>query len=158
MRPTPWLVACSIALVPLVGACGGDDDDDGSVAISIVPSGSIDVGLQEAVELPSEFPADVPLPADVLVEGAELLEGETSDLFEVTGWYDGDPVRAARDYLDALDDLGYEVTSRTEAPDSLFFTADDGEWFVSVGFFLDPVRQVGTSVGVTVGPAGSGAG
>ncbi len=144
-------IALPLCALLALAACGGGDDD--SVAISIVPSGEVDIELQEPVAVPAEFPADVPLPADVLLENAELLEGETSDLFDITGWHDGDPITAARAYLAALTDSGYEVTSRTEAPESLFFTAEDGVWFVSAGFFPDPVRLAGTSVGVTVAPA-----
>ncbi len=148
-RTAPLLV---VALAPLV-ACSGDDDA-ASTTTTLAVAGEIDIELQESVELPPEFP-DVPIPAEVLIENAETLTGETSELYEVTGWFDGDPIRAARDYLAVLDDRGYEVTSRTEAPDSLFFIADDGTWFVSAGFFPDPIRNVGTSVGLTVGPASS---
>ena len=75
-------------------------------------------------------------------------------IFEVTGWYDGDPIRVARDYEAVLQDLGYEITSRTESPDNLYFVAENDEWYVSAGFFPDPIRNAGASVGVTVAPAG----
>ena len=137
-------------------ACGGGDDSSNSAATTtdLAAAGEIDIDLTPDT-LPDSFPADVPIPADMLIEGTEELKGQNNTIFEVTGWYDGDPIRAARDYLAVLDDLGYEVTSRTEAAESLFFTADDGEWFVSAGFFPDPVRLAGTSVGVTIGPVGS---
>jgi hypothetical protein len=143
--------------VIVLAACGGDagseiaSTDDSSVAISIAPSAEIEVELGP-VELPATYPADVPLPPFSL-EGAEELQGETSTIYDITGWYDGDPISGARDYLAALEAAGFEVTGRSEAPESLFFTAVSDEWFVSAGFFPDPVREVGTSVGVTVAPA-----
>lgn len=154
MRSTALLLA-----VVLLAACGGDDDsaaaDDPSDAtvMSIVPSGEIDVDLAP-VELPATFPADVPVPAGVDLQNAEEHVGETTSIFEVTGWYDGDPIRIARDYERVLKDAGYEISSRTESPDNLFFVAENGEWYLSAGFFPDPIRNVGTSVGLTVAPAG----
>lgn len=154
MRSTALLLA-----VALLTACGGDDDSSAepdvsdATVMSIVPSGEIDVDLGP-VELPASFPTDVPIPADVELENAEEHVGETSTIFEVTGWYDGDPIRVARDYERALEDAGYEISSRTESPDNLFFVAENGEWYISAGFFPDPIRNVGASVGVTVAPAG----
>ena len=151
----------SIALflaVALLAACGGDDDaadadSDDVTVMSIVPAGEIEVDL-EPVELPESFPADVPVPAGVELDNAEAHEGASSTIYEVTGWYDGDPISVGRDYEQALLDLGYEITSRTESPDNLYFVAESADWYVSAGFFPDPVRNVGASVGVTVAPAG----
>src|SRR5690606_22270358 len=107
-----------LAAVVLVAGCGGDDssggDDatpDGSEAplMSIVPTD--DLGApSEPVELPASFPADVPIPADVELQNAEEHVGESTTIFEVTGWFDGDPIRVARDYEQVLQDLGYEIT------------------------------------------------
>jgi hypothetical protein len=96
----------------------------------------------------------VPVPADVELENAEAHTGASSTIFEVTGWYDGDPIRVARDYEAVLEGLGYEITSRTESPDNLYFVAENEDWYISAGFFPDPIRNVGASVGVTVAPAG----
>lgn len=100
------------------------------------------------------FPADVPIPAGLELEVAEEYVGSTSTIYEVTGWYDGDPVRAAQAYESTLEDLGFVITSRIESPDNLYFVAESDDWYVSAGFFPDPIRNVGTSVGVTVAPAG----
>lgn len=119
-----------LAVGGLVGGCGG--------------------GVERPDGLPDAFPDDVPVPAEVVIEVAEEHEGTGSTLFEVTGWYDGDPVGAAREYEEALVDLGYEITSRTESPDNVFFVAENADWYVSAGFFPDPIRNTGTSVGITV--------
>ena len=152
MRSTVVLLA-----VALLAACGGDDDSstDGTEPplMSIVPTDDGDTS-SEPVELPDSFPADVPVPADVELDNAEEHVGESSTIFEVTGWYDGDPIRVARDYEQVLQDLGYDITSRTESPDNLYFVAENDEWYISAGFFPDPIRNVGASVGVTVAPAG----
>lgn len=144
--------------IGLLAACGGGDDAtddvaDEGVAMSIVPVGD-DQADAGPVELPDSFPSEVPVPADVELDHAEAHVGTSSTIFEVTGWYDGDPIRVARDYEQALQDLGYEITSRTESPDNLYFVAENDEWYVSAGFFPDPIRNVGASVGVTVAPAG----
>lgn len=156
MRPTALLIA-----VALLAACGGDDDSAASgdtepPLMSIVPSGDDGDGdgAPEPVELPDAFPTDVPVPAGVELENAEEHVGDASTIFEVTGWYDGDPIRVARDYEQVLEDLGYEITSRTESPDNLYFVAENDAWYISAGFFPDPIRNVGASVGVTVAPAG----
>ena len=70
----------------------------------------------------------------------------------------GDPIRVARDYEAALEELGYEVTSRTESPDNLYFVAEVDDWYISAGFFPDPIRNAGASVGVTIAPAGTASG
>lgn len=147
MRSTALLVA-----VLLLAACSGDDDASDVPPISIVPTDT--AADAEPVELPASFPADVPIPADVQLDNAEEHTGTSSTIFEATGWYDGDPIRVARDYEAVLEDLGYEITSRTESPDNLYFVAENDQWYVSAGFFPDPIRNVGASVGVTVAPAG----
>lgn len=148
MRSTAVLLA-----VALLTACGGDDDDSDAPLMSIVPTAGLDTA-SEPVELPASFPSDVPVPADVELGNAEEHVGGSSTIFELTGWYDGDPIRAARDYEQVLEDLGYEITSRTESPDNLYFVAENEDWYISAGFFPDPIRNVGASVGVTVAPAG----
>ena len=116
------------------------------------PSGAIDVTLQQPVDLPAEFPADVPLPTDLVIEQADRLEGAASELFDITGWYDGDAVTAARDYVVQVEAAGFTLTGRTDAPTNVFFAAENDDWFMSAGFYPDPVRQTGTSVGITVTP------
>lgn len=146
--------ACLVALA-LLAACGGDDSTDDPPAAPVTtplttPGVEADA---EPVELPASFPADVPIPADVELDNAEEHVG-ASTIYEVTGWYDGDPIRVARDYENVLKDLGYEITSRTESSDNLYFVAENDAWYISAGFFPDPIRNVGASVGVTVAPAG----
>jgi hypothetical protein len=142
------------ALSLVVASCGGDDADAGGAAP--LPSGAIDVAASPTVELPAEFPSEVPLPADMLVEEANQMAGETSQLFEVTGWFDGDAVAAGRDYVATVEAAGFEVTGRTEAPTNVFFTAESGDWTLSAGFFPDPVRNAGTSIGLTLAPVATG--
>lgn len=150
MRPIAILLT-----IGLLAACGGGDDAtddtaDEGVAMSIVPVGDeADAG---PVVLPDSFPAEVPIPDAVELDNAEAHVGATSTIFEVTGWFDGDPIRVARDYEEALKDLGYEITSRTESPDNLYFVAENETWYVSAGFFPDPIKNVGASVGITIAP------
>ncbi len=155
MRIAPTIVVVVAGLLAglLAGCSGGDDDATPSSTAAV--SGAIDSGL-EPVELPAEFPTDVPIPADMEITGAEVLEGATTTLYEVTGWHPGDPVDVGGAYLAELEGLGYEVTGRTDAATSLYFTAQHDDWFVSAGFFADPIRLEGTSIGVTVGPATTG--
>lgn len=149
--------AC-LVVIALLAACGGDDSNDDPSAASVDASVITSTSGVEAdvapVELPASYPADVPVPADVELDNAEEHVGASSTIYEVTGWYDGDPIRVARDYERVLKDLGYEITSRTESPDNLYFVAENDTWYVSAGFFPDPIRNVGASVGVTVAPAG----
>ncbi len=117
----------------------------------LVASGEIDISL-DPVDLSAEFPSDVPLPTGLLILGSEVLDGETQRIFEVTGWHEGEAVSLARDYETVLVDLGYEIANRTETADKIFFNAERPDVFVSAGFFPDPVRLEGTSVGITVVP------
>ena len=147
MRPTVLLLA-----VVLLAACRGDDSSSGPDATD--PPAPTLAAPAEPVELPTAFPNEVPVPAEVELANAEEHAGDRSTIFEVTGWYDGDPIRIARDYEQVLVDRGFEITSRTESPDNLFLVAESEAWYVSAGFFPDPIRNVGTSVGLTVAPAG----
>ena len=149
MRIIPALIAVSLAL----SACGGDDDA-APTATQPEVSGQIDLSL-DPVELSPEFPGELPIPADLVLLGSEVLTGETRTIFEVTGWHEGEAIGVARDYESELEDLGFEITNRSETSDKLFFNAEDGDWFVSAGFFPDPVRLEGTSVGLTVVPVGA---
>jgi len=150
MRIAPLIVVAGVGLA----GCSGSGDDAAATTTAAI-SGAIDIGL-EPVELPAEFPTDVPIPADMEITGAEVLQGATSTLYEVTGWHPGDPVDIGAAYLAVLEGLGYEVTSRTDAAASLYFTAQQDDWFVSAGFFADPVRLEGTAIGLTVGPSTTG--
>lgn len=143
------LVAMSI----VISACGGDDGDT-TAATTLPIGGQIDLSL-DPVELADEYPAEVPIPDDLLILGSEVLTGETTEIYEVTGWHAGESIEIGRRYEEVLEQLGYEVTIRNEVPDKLFFSAESATWFVSVGFFPDPVRLEGTSVGITVVPIGA---
>jgi hypothetical protein len=149
MRVAPLLIVVSVAVS--ASACGGSDDESATTTTEVVPSGQIDLSL-DPVELSPEFPSDVPIPADLVILGSEVLDGETRQIFEVTGWHEGEAIRLARDYEAVLEGLGYEITNRSETPDKLFFNAERVDWFISAGFFPDPIRLEGTSVGLTVVP------
>lgn len=145
--------AAMVLLVSVLAGCGGADGESSNVETTeLVASGRIDIDL-EPVLLPDDFPADVPLPAQLVLLDANVRNGATNDLFNVTGWYDGEAVQAADQYVALLEERGYEVTSTAAATNSLFVIAVGPDWFVSAGFFPDPVRLEGTSIGMTVGPA-----
>ena len=149
MRIAPVLIVVSL----VVAACGGEDEAT-PAATQLVASGQIDLSL-DPVELSPEFPSEIPIPADLVLLGSEVLAGETTTIFEVTGWHAGASIGVAGDYESVLEDLGFEITNRTETSDKLFFNAENADWFVSAGFFPDPVRLEGTSVGITVVPIGA---
>lgn len=142
-----------VAISFLASACGGGDDDTAPITTQLTASGPIDISL-DPVELSPEFPSELPIPVDLLIIGSEVHEGANTTIFEVTGWHAGESLPVARAYLAVLDELGFEVTGRDEASDKLFFNAENADWFVSAGFFPDPVRLEGTSVGITVVPVG----
>lgn len=150
MRIAALLTVVSV-IVP-VSACGGDDASSSTTVLEA--SGQIDLSL-DPVELSPEFPADVPIPADLLLLGSEVLEGETITIFEVTGWHAGEALPVGLDYEAVLEQLGYAISNRSETSDKLFFNADSPDWFISAGFFPDPIRLEGTSVGLTVVPTGN---
>lgn len=152
MRSSALFLTAVMALT----ACSGDDDQSRDSGAAPATAGTVTDATNEVVpvELPASYPTVVPVPAEVELDNAEEHVGTSSTIYELTGWYDGDPIRVARDYEKVLKDLGFEITSRTEAPDNLYFVAQNDDWYVSAGFFPDPIRNVGASVGVTVAPAG----
>jgi hypothetical protein len=162
VRSPSRLVASALAALAAVaiGACGGDDSsetpDGGSVgdgvAISIVPD--VTDEAPSVIAVPASFPAEVPLPDDIELAEADELAGATT-IYDITGWHPGAPVPLGEAYLARLRAAGFEIVSRSDAADSVLFLVIGEEWFVSSGFYPDPVRNTGTSIGVTVGPASS---
>lgn len=155
------LTTAALVAVTVAGCGGGDADEaaddvvDTGVALSIVPNDTAtDAADGVAVTVPANFPAGVPLPDGVELAQADELTGDTT-IFDITGWHPDTPVPLAEAYLARLRAAGFEVESRSDATDSLLFVALGDEWFVSAGFYPDPVRNTGTSIGVTVGPAAS---
>ena len=61
------------------------------------------------------------IPADLLLLGSEVLEGETITIFEVTGWHAGEALPVGLDYEAVLEQLGYAISNRSETSDKLFF-------------------------------------
>jgi hypothetical protein len=160
------LVVLTLASV-LLPACGGSDAD---VDADVETNAGTDVGADGAaetatsteaadpVEIPGGFPDGVPLPAAVELEEFNEMVGDTTTIYDITGWNAGRPVPLGEAYLASLDDAGFEIVSRSDATDSVLFVATDDEWFVSAGFYPDRQRETGTSIGLTVGPAASAPG
>ena len=147
----------SIVLV----ACGGDDTDTPPSEASAGSDTTVTSSASAAtspVEIPDGFPEAVPLPAAVELEEFNELVGDTTTIYDITGWNAGLPVTLGEAYLAVLDDAGFEIVNRSDASDSLLFVAADDEWFVSAGFYPDRQRETGTSIGLTVGPAASAPG
>jgi hypothetical protein len=149
MRIVPVLVAVSV----LVSACSGDDEA-APTTTQQQASGQIDLSL-DPVELSDQFPAEIPIPVDLVLLGSEVLDGETTTIFEVTGWHAGESIEIGGDYVTVLEAQGFEITTSSETDDKWFFNAENDDWFVSAGFFPDPIRLEGTSVGITVVPVGT---
>lgn len=150
MRFLPALIAVSV----VVSACGGDDGEASATTTLPVPSGQIDLSL-DPVELSPDYPGEVPIPAGLILLGSEVLDGETTTIFEITGWHAGVAVEVGSEYEAVLEQRGFEITNRNGEFDKLFFNGQNERWFVSAGFFPDPVRLEGTSVGITVVPVGA---
>jgi hypothetical protein len=147
-----WLTAS--VLLP---ACGGDDDTDAaSDTTALVAAATSDPPAP--VEIPDGFPDAVPLPAAVELEEFNEMVGDTTTIYDITGWNAGQPVPLGEAYLSSLDDAGFEIVNRSDATDSILFVATDDVWFVSAGFYPDRQRETGTSIGLTVGPAESAPG
>jgi len=152
MRVLPVLVAASV----IASACGGDDEAAPATTALQVASGQIDLSL-DPVELSPDYPAEVPIPTDLILLGSEVLDGATTTIFEITGWHADEAIEVGRAYEAVLEQLGFEITNRNGEFDKLFFNGQNEKWFVSAGFFPDPVRLEGTSVGLTVVPVGAAA-
>ncbi|MCB0968000.1 MAG: hypothetical protein KDB37_14285 [Ilumatobacter sp.] len=138
------LVAPLVAAVGLT-ACGGDDESSSTTVAPVVATIA-------RVEIPDSFPDDVPLPGAIELEGADEMSGGESTIYDITGWNSGEPVPLGEAYLAELREAGFEITSRVDATNSILFTVESDDWFVSAGFYPDAVRDTGTSIGVTVGP------
>jgi hypothetical protein len=157
------LIAVALTSFVLLGACGGDDDASPAGDVT-GDSGTTEVAVTDAtgdaapVEVPDGFPDAVPLPAAVELEEFNAMEGDTTTIYDITGWNAGQPVPLGETYLASLDDAGFEIVNRSDATDSVLFVAVDDDWFVSAGFYPDRQRETGTSIGVTVGPAASAPG
>jgi hypothetical protein len=154
------LIALALTASVLLPACGGDDDTD-DVTRSASDTTVLDTAVTapaQPVEVPADFPDGVPLPAAVELEEFNEMVGDTTAIYDITGWNAGQPVPLGEAYLASLDDAGFEIVSRSDAPDSVLFVATDDEWFVSAGFYPDRQRETGTSIGLTVGPATSAPG
>lgn len=136
-----------VALVVAVTGCGGEDDE--TTASTVTPV----VATLPRVELPESFPDEVPIPAGLELDEANELTGGTSTIYDITGWNAGEAVPLGEAYLARLLELGYEITSRTDSVENILFTVEGPDWFVSAGFYPDAVRETGTAIGVTVGPA-----
>src|SRR5690606_19794456 len=69
MRSSALFLAAAMALT----ACSGDDDPTSDVDATPASAGTVaDAAAPvEPVELPTSYPADVPVPADVVLENAE---------------------------------------------------------------------------------------
>lgn len=152
------LVVVSLVLV----GCGGSDSSATEPApteptsTELVPSAPADLELNETVELPADFPDEVPLPSDLELERAEVIAGDESNLIVVTGHIvDDDSVALGAVYEERLLAAGFAATQRSDAASSVFYTYDNGDWFVSAGFNADAVRKTGSTFGITVGRVGS---
>ena len=153
------LIALTLTASVLLPACGGDDDTGdvtGSAADTTAAVASSEPA--EPVEIPDGFPESIPLPAAVELEEFNDMVGDTTTIYDITGWNDGQPVPLGEAYLASLDEAGFEIVNRSDATDSILFVATDDEWFVSAGFYPDRQRETGTSIGLTVGPAASAPG
>jgi hypothetical protein len=147
------LIALTLTASIVLPACGGDDDTSDDDASDAATSTTAAV-----VEIPDGFPETVPLPAAVELEEFNEMVGESTTIYDITGWNAGQPVPLGEAYLASLDEAGFEIASRSDATDSVLFVAVDDDWFVSAGFYPDRQRESGTSIGLTVGPAASAPG
>ena len=160
------LIVLALTVLVLLSACGGDDDtgndtgDDTGDVTGNADTTAVVASSEPAkpVEIPGGFPDGVPLPAAIVLEEFTEMVGDTTTIYDITGWSAGQPVPLGEAYLASLDEVGFEIVNRSDATDSILFVATDDEWFVSAGFYPDRQRETGTSIGLTVGPAASAPG
>ena len=143
------LVVLPVVLVIGTAACSDDDDDTDATTVAPV------IATLPRVELPESFPDEVPIPAGIQLDEANELVGAQSTIFDITGWNAGEPVPLGEAYLTQLRDAGFEITSRSDSTTNILFTVEGPDWFVSAGFYPDAVRNTGTAIGITIGPATS---
>ena len=158
MRVHRSLIALALTASLVVPACGGDDDATAVANVTDATGAAATSVPGPPVEIPGGFPDEVPLPAAVELEEFYELVGESTTIYDITGWNAGEPVPLGEAYLAALDAAGFEIANRTDATSSVLFVAVDEDWFVSAGFYPDRQRETGTSIGLSVGPAAAAPG
>jgi hypothetical protein len=155
------LIALFLAASVLLPACGdGENGNENGKENDSMAGATVVAATATATEpaAPVEIPGGVPLPAAVELQEFNEMVGDTTTIYDITGWNAGQPVPLGEAYLASLDDAGFELVSRSDATDSILFVATDDGWFVSAGFYPDRRRETGTSIGLTVGPAASAPG
>jgi hypothetical protein len=96
------------------------ESDDGTATIS-----------QTGAGVPDDFPASVPLPEGFEPQFSQSMSTPEGDGWILGGEMDGSPSEIGDAYLPALESAGFEQVQRTEMPDSVIFTYDDGTYSVT---------------------------
>lgn len=130
-------------------------DDEGNGQIQVEgEDGDVQVQFDEGggVDLPDNFPGDVPLPDGLNVMSASTLDAAEGATFIINGTVDGDFGDATDAYASALESAGFTQQSMTESADGTFFGFVSAEWNVSGGIYPDTTGAGGTMANLTVFP------
>lgn len=133
-----------------------DVDDEGNGQIQVEGSdGDMQVQFDEGggVDLPEDFPGDVPLPDGLNIQSASSLDAPEGATFIINGTVDGDFGDATDAYASALESAGFTQQSMTESADGTFFGFVSADWNVTGGIFPDTSGAGGTMANITVFPA-----
>jgi hypothetical protein len=133
-----------------------DLNDDGDGAIRVEGSdGDVEVQFDEdgGIDLPDNFPDDVPLPEGLNIQSASSLDAPEGATFILTGTVDGDFADATDAYASALESAGFTQQSMTESTDGTFFAFVSAAWNISGGIYPDTTGEGGTVASINVVPA-----
>lgn len=131
-------------------------DDDGNGQIQVEgEDGDVQVQFDEGggVDLPENFPGDVPLPDGLNIMSASSLDAPEGATFILTGNVDGSFGDETAAYKAALESAGFTQQSMTESTDGTFFAFISDGWNVSGGMYPDPDSGDGTIASINVVPA-----
>jgi major membrane immunogen (membrane-anchored lipoprotein) len=130
-----------------------DDEGDGQIQFE-GDDGDVQVQFDEGggIDLPENFPSDVPLPGGLSIMSASSLDAPEGATFIISGTVDGSFGDATAAYTSALEGAGFTQQSMTESTDGTFFAFVGDGWNISGGMYPDPNGD-GTVASLTVVPA-----
>jgi hypothetical protein len=130
-------------------------DEDGNGEIQFEGgdgSGQVQFDEGGGVDLPDNYPSEVPLPDGLNIQSATSFDAPEGPTFIITGAIDGDFSAATEAYASALGSAGFEQQSMTESTDGTFFAFVGDGWAISGGIYPDTTDNDGSIASVNVVP------